>query len=315
MCSIETPEQVARMEELVEMKRRYERKIVEIEERVSSMRHVSTICNMDFKESRTIGMGCNLEEVRQTRDVSLKCNLDEEQRAAKCHVSVNCSLRPEQRDAYVNTCVEQKRIVETRTSATHACIEDPQVAHMSRELERLRGHVNRPVREVGCSMDSHVRAMDNLIRHQSSSMEQIRMWSKLSNTETCQTRDSASGTHRSQEMLVTSKGCQASDAVTEAAKDKQLVDLSAHKARLEYERAQFIELNNELKLRISEWEEKFHAERSRALSLESACNSLKKVVQAQPPPPVLTNVAVGRNSCADLTHRSTSTSNLTSKDA
>ncbi len=268
MCSIETPEQVQRMEELIEIKRKYELKLREMEERCASMRTVSTICNMDFKESRTIGFGCDLERARQTRDVSLRCNLDAEQRV-QCDVSIACHLdkRPEQRDATVavNT-IEPVVKKETRSSATHACLDDPEKTRLSRELDELRLQISRPKpsREVACSMDGHMRIMDNLVRNQSSSMEQIQTWSRMSNTETCATRDSSTGMHRSVELLQISKGCQAIDTEQET----YTSELIQQKARLEFERNQYMELNNELKLRIHEWEEKYHAERSKFLAVQ-----------------------------------------------
>ena len=113
MCNMESPEQIERMHQLTEIKSLYERKVQEMHERMANMRTVSTICNMDFKESRTIGFGCNLEEIKQTRDVSQKCNLDEEQRV-QCDVSIACCIdkKPEQRDAFVwvNTIEQQVNI-------------------------------------------------------------------------------------------------------------------------------------------------------------------------------------------------------------
>jgi hypothetical protein len=125
MCTIESTEQVQKMEELLEIQRRYECKLREISEKQASLRHVSTICNLDVKESRTIGLGCDLKEVIQKRDVSMKCNLDQELRVQH-DVGIGCCMekKPEKRDAYVCTNIIQHK--ETRSHSVTACIEDPE---------------------------------------------------------------------------------------------------------------------------------------------------------------------------------------------
>ena len=97
-------------------------------------------------------------------------------------------------------------------------------------------------------------------------MERICTQTRTCNTETRHTRETSCGT-TSYEYLHSSKACQAIDTEQEVYTN----DLIQQKAQLEYERNQYMELNNELKMRILEWEEKYHAERCKYLALE--CSS------------------------------------------
>lgn len=303
MCSLDSAEHAQKMEELIQVRRKYEHHIEEIHQRVSNMRTVSTVCNLDFKESRTIGLGCNLEEVKTKRDVALKCNLDQEQRV-QCDVAIACCMdrKPEQRDAQC-FAVEHK---ETRHFATHANLEDPDKLRMNRELEDLRVKISlcsqRPSRrDVSCNVDSRSRQAENLTRNQSSSMEQIRTSSRQVNTDCRSTRETSCGT-TSYEHLHISKSCQVNDNSQEVFTS----ELIQQKNQLEYERNQYMELNNELKLRIREWEDKYHHEHSRILAMESNADCLKNS------PKQSKNISTSTSNLCNITATITTTSNKTS---
>ena len=260
MCNIDSLEQTQKLEEIVELKRKYEFKLTEICERQSSMRHVSTICNLDLKDCRTIGLGCNLEEVREMRDVSLKCNLDKELRVQH-DVGIVCCMdkKPEKRDAYVCTNIIQRK--EMRSHSVTACIEDPEKVRISRELEELRYRISIPklTRDVACSMEHRSRLTDNLVRNQSSSMERVRTIARQVNTEAKSTRETSCGSALSYNFMHNSIGCQANDNSFE----KVTTELIEQKSKLEYERNQYVELTNELKIKLRELEEKYFEERNR----------------------------------------------------
>ena len=90
-CSLGNVEMESQMLELMDIKLKYEQIIEEKLRNVKECRDVAIVCNLDFKEVRSVALGCNLVEVKEMRDVSMRCNLDEEFRSFR-DVCIECNL-------------------------------------------------------------------------------------------------------------------------------------------------------------------------------------------------------------------------------
>ncbi len=90
-CSIGDAEVERQMLELLDIKLKYEQVIEEKLRNVKSYRDVAMVCNLDFKERRSVALGCNLVEAKQVRDVSMRCNMDEEFKSFR-DVCIGCSI-------------------------------------------------------------------------------------------------------------------------------------------------------------------------------------------------------------------------------
>lgn len=145
LCTLGNAEQQEKIVELEEIKRKYEFMIEESRKQIKSYRDVAQTCNLDFKEHRSVSLGCNLEPIKHTRDVSMRCNLDEEFRRLR-DVCIGCNLeqKPDQKDAsiFVNT---YEPVIQYRTLVTEKrdfCIgvqmEDVEKTSMAKELVSLK---------------------------------------------------------------------------------------------------------------------------------------------------------------------------------
>jgi hypothetical protein len=255
------------MNELVEMRRKYEELVQMSLQKIKAYRDVATVCNLDYKEHRTVSLGCNIEILKPTRDVSLKCNLDSELKQIR-DVCIGCHLdqKPIQKDAciFVDTyepVLIEKKVVK-KDFSTYVQMEDCEKTQMARELANFKMVVPKMTRDVAISVDHRSRLMDNLLRNQSSSCESVKTFSRQVNTENKMTRDTSAGTSFNYDYLNSHKACQITDN-SHVEKTNQLVQ---QKEIIECERNKLMETNNELKVKLKEVEEQLINERKRVTS-------------------------------------------------
>ena len=194
MCTMANVEQQEQMLELVEVKRKYEQMVEEKLRQVKSYRDVAIVCHMDTKEVRSVSLGCNLIESKQTRDVSMRCNLDEEFRSLR-DVCIGCNMEAakELKDVSVmaNTLPPPKQ---TKEFATNVAFEDQHKTSLELEVARLKALQNKSTRDVGVFVDQRSRLMEDQLRNQASSMEQIKTFNRQMNTDIKTTKDFSVGT-------------------------------------------------------------------------------------------------------------------------
>lgn len=255
------------MNELVEMRRKYEELVQMSLQKIKAYRDVATVCNLDYKEHRTVSLGCNIEIVKPTRDVSLKCNLDSEFKQIR-DVCIGCHLdqKPIQKDAciFVDTyepVLIEKKVVK-KDFSTYVQMEDYEKTQMARELANFKMVVPKVTRDVAISVDHRSRLMDDLLRNQSSSCESVKTYSRQVNTENKLTKDTSAGTSFNYDFLHSHKACQITDN-SQLEKTNQLVQ---QKEIVESERNKLIETNNELKIKLKEVEEQLINEKKRVTS-------------------------------------------------
>ena len=280
-CALGVAEQQEKMQELIEIRSKYELMVEESRKQIKSYRDVSLLCNLDFKEHRTVALGCNIEPCK--RDVSMRCNLDEEFRSFR-DVNIGCQLdvRPEQKDAsiFVNTyepVIVHKQIVkEKRDFCANVLFEDMEKVQMAKELVALR--LPKPTRDVAICVDSRSRFLQDLVRNQSSSMESVKTFSRTVNTETRNTRDSSVGSSCSYDASRAHKGVQ----ITDLTQTETTTRLMEQNEKVEIERNKLIELNNELRQRLKEIEDRLIIEKQRSANLEAiAIEQSKKQYKTQ----------------------------------
>lgn len=262
VCNIENAEHRLQIEELNEIKRKYELMVEESIKNKKAYRDVNTMCNLDFKESRDVSLGCNMYPTKEYRDVSLKCNLDEELRQVR-DVCIGCQLdkKPEQKDAniYVNT-IEPVVIPAKRDFSVSVQMEDYEKLDLIKEIAELRKP--KPSRDVSISFDQRTRFVENLVKNQSSSIEHIKTFSRHVNTEARPVRDSSCGPTFDW-MRYSDKGCQASDQ----SQQEFTQMLVTQKEQIEFERNSLINANNQLRTRMREIEEQLNIERKRTYEI------------------------------------------------
>ncbi|CAF0716070.1 unnamed protein product [Brachionus calyciflorus] len=269
-CNIEDSELKLKIDELNLIKQKYELMVEENLKNVKSYRDVNTLCRLDFKESRDVSLGCNLYPVKEYRDVSLKCNLDEEfkKKVRDVCIDVKMDVKPEQKDAniYVNT-IDPKPIC--HDFSTNVSFEDQEKINLIREIQLLK--TPKPKRDVYVSVDHKTRLMEDLIRNNNSSTEEIRTSNKQINTDLKQTRDSS--TVMNVDMKLIEKSCQASDSSMEI----QHSELVHQKEMIEIERNKLIGLNSELRAQLKEMEEKLSIERKKLDVIETSNSAISTV--------------------------------------
>ena len=151
-----------------------------------------------------------LLKTQECRDVAQKCNLDEEFRSVR-DVQICCQLdRKEQKDVciYVNTEPPPPPPKQLRDCWTYVHMEDAEKIDLQRKIVELT--TPKCTRDVSVSFDQRTRFVDNMVKNQSSSIEQIRTFSRQCNTESRVTRDSSCGPAFDWNRY-SDKGCQVTD--------------------------------------------------------------------------------------------------------
>jgi len=271
MCTLGLAEQQEQMAELLEIKRKYEIEVQERVKQIKSYRDVAIVCNLDFKEQRSVSLGCNLEPVKQMRDVSLKCNLDEEFKKLR-DVCIGCHLDvKEQKDACfnVNTIEPPAKPVvkEKRDFSMYVLLEDTEKTQMARELAVFK--IPKATRDMAISADNKTRLMDNLLRNQSSCMDEIKTFNRQVNTESVKTRESS---------------CDTSALDFEFIKKETLEmnnKLIAQKEEIEQEKVSLANVNNELRSKLKTLEDQLYAEKTTVITLNERLITEQQQMQLQ----------------------------------
>jgi flagellar biosynthesis/type III secretory pathway chaperone len=302
-CTLGYAEQETQIRELIAVKKKYEEIIEESLKPPppKPLRDVGVLCDLNQKEYRSISLECNLEEHKQMRQVGLMCKLDDE--VTKCDVNISC--KPEQHDAwiYVNTIepivVEIERRVERRDFSTVVHIEDQEKVRMAQELAMLKMVPPKVTRDVAVSFDQRTRLMDDFVRNRSSSMEQLKTYSRQVNTEARHVRDMCVSTSKSRDDLyISDKSCQIQLL--------DIVELEAsrlQKEQIERERNKLITMNSDLREQLTHLESQLTVEKRRFTEMEIRNKEYVRQQQQQQQTQVVVGL-VGRISA------STSTTNL-----
>lgn len=193
MCNIGDLEFEKQMLGFMDIKTKYEAMIQEKLSQVKSYRDVAMAVNLDAKDKRSVALGCNLIETKQTRDVSMKCDLDKELRSFR-EVAIACNLYDkDKKDAasMINTIPPPPS---KKDFSTNVVFEDQEKIELSTELARLKHSLIKSTRDVGVFVDQRARLMEDQMRNRSSSMENVKTQSRQINTESKTTKDFSVGT-------------------------------------------------------------------------------------------------------------------------
>ena len=156
-------------------------------------------------------------------------------------------------------------------------------------------------RDVAICVDVRSRLMQDLVRNQSSSMESVKTFSRTVNTDSKQTRDSATGSSFTHGSNVSHIGCQ----ITDTAENESQKELVQQKTQIESERNELFMSNRVLKTRLEQIEEDLRAEKIKVENFEKiAMHQSQKQYKSQSCGPAITHVT---------TSISTSTSSLNVK--
>ncbi len=193
-CNIGDVDIEKQMLELLDIKLKYEQLIEEKLKNVKSYRDVAMVCNLDFKERRSVALGCNLVEPKQMRDVSMRCNMDEEFRSFR-DVCIECNIDNKvKKDAaiMVNTFPAAAQV---KDFGANVQFEDEGKLQMAIELSMLKKAQVKVTRDVGVFVDQRSRLLEDQMRHQSSGVESPKTFSnRQQNTDVKATKDFSVGT-------------------------------------------------------------------------------------------------------------------------
>lgn len=189
-CNIEDNETKIQLEELNLIKKKYEDIVQENLNNIKSYRDVNILCRLDEKDYRDVSLGCNMLQNKNYRDVSLKCDIDKElKRFRDVSIGVQLDSKPEQKDANIYVNITEKipqPILKDSFSMTE--FEDTEKLKLIEELKELKKPVIKKNAYVSVDFDS--RLLNNMIKNNYSSMEDIKTSNKQINTDKELTKES-----------------------------------------------------------------------------------------------------------------------------